>query len=250
MIESFTLSLAAVDVLSESLGLGQAPFPFEVPHNGQSAQQRAGILDAVLTDLTQRDLANRGRLDPEVAQALITLCSAEVAVTAIGLLDDGQQLLARAALANSQAVRAVLDGQRLLIDYIRPSALAQSMVELLPDMPPAIDQSITITQEAPASPKPEGTQFARMVRAPKTGRSAQLAAAKAILERPRIRVGQFDLILRGKRDRLPEIGWFDTDAGRYLMQANPGDDGRTWVTYAPTDKARLRHLIDEQLARA
>jgi EspG family len=249
VIDSFTLSLAAVDILSESLGQGLVPFPFEVPHNGRSAGQRAGIRDAVLADLSRRDLAVDGRVRPEVADALGALCAPEVAVTAIGLLDDDQQLLARTGRAGEFAVRAVLRGQLMTIDHVRSSAVARSMVELLPDERPAIDQSVTVAEDAALSSRPEGAQFARMVRAPRTGRSAQLAAARVILQRPRVRVGQFGIIPRGRHDPVPELGWFDTDVGRYLMHSRRGEDGRTWVTYAPTDKERLVHLLTEEIER-
>lgn len=250
MIDSFALSLAAVDILSETLRLGPSPFPFEVPHNAQSSAQRAGIREAVLADLEQRGLAGSGRVEPDVGDSLATVYSSEIALTSVALLDDGRQLSARVASSGGSAVRAVLDGQLLHVDRVRPSALVQAVVELLPDERPALDQSITITSGTEKSAKPEGAQFSTMVRAPKTGRAAQLAAAKVILERPRIRVGQFGIILRGARNPLPELGWFDTDAGRYLTQASTGDDGKSWVTYAPADNAKLGHLLQDQLTRA
>jgi hypothetical protein len=249
-MNSFALSLAAVDILSESLRLGPSPFPFEVPHNAQSTTQRAGIREAVLTDLAQRGLAESGRVEPEVEESLATVYSSEIALTSVALFEDGRQLSARVSSSNGSAVRAVLDGQLIHFDWVRPSALVQAVVELLPDERPALDQSITITSGTEKSAKPEGAQFAKMVRAPKTGRAAQLAAARAILERPRTRIGQLGIILRGTRNPVPELGWFDTDAGRYLTQASTGDDGKSWVTYAPADNAKLSHLLQDQLTRA
>lgn len=249
--DSFTLSLAAVDILSESLRLGPSPFPFEVPHNAQSLAQRAGIRDAVLTDLERRGLAASGRVKPWVADMVAATYSSEIALTAIALLEDDRRLSARvASSSDGPAVRAVLDGQLIHFDRVRPSALVQAVIELVPDERPALDQSITITSGTEKSARPEGAQFARMVRAPRSGRAAQLAAARAILERPRIRIGQFGIMVREARDPLPELGWFDTDAGRYFAQASTGEDGRSWVTYAPADNAKLGYVLADQLAHA
>ena len=250
MTDSFALSLAAVDILSESLRLGPSPFPFEVPHNAQSSTQRAGIRAAVLADLEQRGLAGSGRAEPAVEESLATLYTSEIALTSVALFEDGRQLSARVSSSNGAAVRAVLDGQLIHFDRVRPSALVQAVVELLPDERSAFGQSITITSGTEKSAKPEGAQFSKMVRAPQNGRAAQLATARAILKQRRIRVGQLGIILRGVRNRVPELGWFDTEAGRYLTQASTGEDGKSWVTYAPADNAKLSHVLQDHLTRA
>lgn len=51
MAHSFSLSLAAVDILLEHTRLGRAPFPFKIPHIGTTHTQRAQVRDAVFRDL-------------------------------------------------------------------------------------------------------------------------------------------------------------------------------------------------------
>ena len=63
---TFSLSLAAVDILLEHGKLGRAPFPFNVPHIGTTHTQRAQVRGAVFRDLESRGLMRGGRLDADV----------------------------------------------------------------------------------------------------------------------------------------------------------------------------------------
>ena len=67
------------------------------------------------------------------------------------------------------------------------------------------------------------------------------------LSRPRTGSGFFTVSGRdlfGREIRGGDLGWFDTDAGRYLnLSRPPGDDGQIHGTFSPADPARLtRHL--------
>ncbi len=77
-----------------------------------------------------------------------------------------------------------------------------------------------------------------------------MRAAQVIMERPRIRAGQFAAYLRdrgGRTARSPEVAWFDTDAGRYLMQSQRQRDGHNWVTIAPADNPRIAAQLNQHL---
>ena len=51
----------------------------------------------------------------------------------------------------------------------------------------------------------------------------------------------------GRRTRTPVLNWFDTDAGRYLMQTRREQDGNTWITIAPTDSTRIVSQLGQLL---
>src|SRR5207302_1202368 len=65
----------------------------------------------------------------------------------------------------------------------------------------------------------------------------ELKFVDSIMERPTIRAGSIGVMLRdeqGKIQRLPGIGFFDTDQGRYVTTVKRGSDGEDWTTRSPT----------------
>src|SRR5437660_12734507 len=92
---SFSLSLTAMDILTDLLHLGSPVLIFEVPSVGATMDDRTLIRDAVLRDLTARKLANRGRLEPEVEDALTTLAKYRHAIDGVAMLEDEKQLIYR-----------------------------------------------------------------------------------------------------------------------------------------------------------
>jgi hypothetical protein len=255
-VYSFSISHAAADMLWEDLKLGSRPYPFEFPHLGQTFDERKRIKDAVYRDLESRGLANRGRVSAEVEEALILLIRSDFGINAIAMLDAKSEkpLLARGGAAGETAVLAVLDDRMMKVDLIRSTALVRSVVDLLPAQRPGPGQSITLS--APASaPTPrvqddfDNATFTRAV-ASNSPAATQMRGAEAIFERPRLRLGQFGLSVRGRHGRefrSPQLAWFDTDAGRYQMQSRRGQDGTNWLTVAPSDNARLAAQLGQEL---
>ncbi|KAA2261031.1 ESX secretion-associated protein EspG [Solihabitans fulvus] len=253
---SFSLSHAALDIVWEELKLGSRVFPFDIPHHGQTFDERRRIRDAVFRDLESRNLASRGRLSPEAEEALRLLVQFEYGFTVIGMLDrqSEQQLLARGGAAGDLGVLAVLDDRMLKVDTMRSSALIHAMVSLLPQERPGPGQSVTISTGAPAPARrhDEDEDFDSMFEpvAPTGGHAAQNRAVEVIMERPRLRAGQFSAYAsgrHGRQNRSPELVWFDTDAGRYLMQTRREQDGNTWITIAPTDSTRIVSQLGQLL---
>jgi hypothetical protein len=66
------------------------------------------------------------------------------------------------------------------------------------------------------------------------------------------RQGQFGASARnrwGHRRRAPHVvGFFDTDAGRYLQLRAAGGDGQTWSTISPADNRLLVQQLSDLLA--
>lgn len=225
MSDSFTLSLAAVDVLWEQLRLGVLAYPFDIPSNGVTHEERAAIRAAVFEDLARRGLASDGQVEPGVAATCTTLARPDVSVSAIGLVAD-RELQALAGSARQRAVLAVQRDQRLSFDLPTPSGLVGALLGLLPKIGAGIGQSVTISGQA--------------------GERSEKALARSYLERPRTAYGR--LSVGGPRTVPFELNWFDTDRGRYICYRTCNRDGATWVTYAPADRGRMTQLLTEAMA--
>jgi hypothetical protein len=241
-----------VDILWEQFRLGGPVFPFEIPHQGRSDEERTRVRAAVLADLESRRLAHRGRPEPEVEEALTLLARSQFAVSAIGLIDvtSERTLLARAAATGERAVLAVLDERVLRLDRIRATELVAAIVGLLPNVPAGAGRSISISPAA-ATPEPADDGFLVGRAARPTSDGDQLGVLRQLMRRPRLRVGQFAAYARDRSGhwlRSPELAWFDTDVGRYLTLATRARDGQDWVTVTPVDNQRLARQLGEMLA--
>ncbi|WP_027942480.1 ESX secretion-associated protein EspG [Amycolatopsis taiwanensis] len=254
MSNSFSLSLAAMDILVERQQLGRAPMPFEVPHLGTTFEDRARIREAVFRDLESRGLFSRGRVDPDVELALRTIVQGPIAIIAVAQLDEGKQLFARVASDGQYAVLVRQDGNMLVFTEVRPPSIVPSIVDLLPATPPAGGQSVTVA-------KPEPKQRARHsldddggydpfanVSRPRTQSTApaQLRAVERIFQKPKLRMGQFTAFTNGGASLTPTV-WIDTPDGRYFITSRDAEDGQSWLTYAPADSARIAHHLHGQL---
>ncbi|HVW39772.1 MAG TPA: ESX secretion-associated protein EspG [Amycolatopsis sp.] len=253
MPHSFSLSLAAVDILLEHQNLGHAPQPFDVPHLGTTFEQRAQIRDAVFRDLENRGVISRGRLDPDAELALHTLVTAPVAIMAVAQLDD-RQLFARAASDGQYAVLARQDQNLIVFEDVRPTALVASIVDLLPLTPAAAGQSVTIAKPTPRKARRRtdegGYDPFRGVAKPRTTAPGQLGIVERIFQKPKKRIGQFTIYRTGqdgKAHPTTPTAWFDTDDGRYFVTSRDAEDGQSWLTYAPADNARIAHHLFDQL---
>jgi hypothetical protein len=247
---SFTLSLAAADILWELLQVGARPFPFEIPYHGATMEERDSLRNTVLAELESRGLASRGKLEPEVVDCLSALAASEIALTGAALLDvnTDQQVTARAAANGRFAVLGVLQGQQLRVDEVPRSGMVSAIVGVIPNERPGPGQQVTV---APAAQRDEPDDGGIMRSTRTSPAAGQLRAVELIMQRPRLRVGQFAVEAKDSgRRRLasPVLGWFDTDEGRYLNEAKRGRDGADWVTYAPADNARLARRLGELMA--
>jgi hypothetical protein len=255
MAHEFSLSLAAVDMLLELGRLGPAPFPFRLPHVGTTHTQRAQVREAVFRDLESRGLMRGRRLDGDVEVALRAFTSAPIAVAAVGQLDDGKQLFARACSDGQFAVLVRQDENLLVFTETRPTGIVPALVDLLPLTPAAAGQSVTVAQPTPNQQRAHRSgddvydPFAG-VAPPRSHATSQQRGVERIFEKPRKRVGQFTSFVRGPGNRQRVYGptaWFDTEDGRYFMTMRAASDGQQWITYAPADNARLAQHLFEQL---
>lgn len=254
MINSFTLSFAAVDVLSQGLGVDCRVFPFQFPAVGEFTEDRVRILRAVRDDLEQRGLADSDGPNPRIVDALRLMSRYQVAVAVLGRV-GGRDLYARAAADGDRAVLAMREGNNLTCTFVQPESLARTVTGLLPATKAGPGQSVTITARAAPQTLTEDRQeeslFARQVQPTRSASEMQLAAAADLLRRPRRGCGYVIVSGRDRRGtevQAPSLNWIDTDAGRYLARADHHGDGPTGSTFFPADHARLTHQVNELLA--
>ena len=256
------LSLPAIDILWEDLRLGGIPFPLEVPGHGDTVEERARIRAAVYTQLERRDLARGGRPTSGLATVLRLLATPKVAIDLVALaeLDDARPIRAVVAARGKNAVLAVQHELAIRLSVLRDAAAIGSIVDLLPPNRSGPGQSVTLPaamlsrQAVPAAGRHRRTASGVLHTATRTvDHTAQLRFLDSVLERPVVRAGSIGIVLRdenGKIQRLPGIGFFDTDQGRYATTVLRGSDGEDWTTVSPTDNARLSHRLAETLVTA
>lgn len=248
---SFSLSLAAVDLMWEQLRLGTPVRIFEVPSVGATAQDRDRLRRIVFDDLASRDLAYRGRLDPRVEEALGTLSRFQVAIDAAAMLDQHERLLARSAANGRSTVLARLRKQTITFDVLRPEALLAQTVGLIGDEKPGPGRSVTFPDVEPPRPVvrrsgEEGFSGVFDERPTGGGYEVERRAAQTMWEKPRKRAGMFTVYGRDRLGREvsgPVLTWFDTEDGRYFGHVRPGPDGKRWTTYAPGDAGRVAQQL-------
>jgi hypothetical protein len=251
MGRSFTLSLAAADIVAQFLGVNLRLFPFDIPSVGEFQADRIRIARAVFADLAKRGLADADGLDPELERAVRTVSDYVIAVAVMGTVEKTKEIYARVSATNETGVLAVKEQQRLRFELIRPTALALTLAGLLPKLQAGPGQSVTISP-APGGRhhRDEGEQSVFGER-PRASADQQLRAANAYLARPRTGTGFFAVSARDRHGREVRAGgltWMDTDAGRYLTLSHPQDaDGTVTGTIFPADTARLTHQLGEMI---
>lgn len=250
--ETFTLTFAEIDLLSEAMGLDCRAYPFTISSVGATLEERVELAKKMFDALRARRLARGDRLNVEVADALRLLAGAKVSIAVSGI-QDGVPLLARVCAAGQHAVVALQDKDGLRFEQIRPTSIALSAVGLLPRMGPGPGQSVTLAEHSDVRSaldwEPGG--FVEPNRAARSGDEAQRVVAQGILQRPRYATGSFKVTGRGRMNRpieAGEVSWFDTDLGRYLSSRKRGLDGIYYVTWSPADRSRLEQVIGEMVA--
>jgi len=242
--ESFTLSLAAVDMLGEALGVDCRRFPFQISGIGDFVEDRVRIARAVFTDLERRRLVRDDRLDMDVADALRLLARHRVAIAVMGTLDDESPLYARVSTDGERGLLVLQEGQIFRFEFVSPESLARTAVSLLPRLRPAHGQSVTISAPKPVVANEEPHGFAKPLRPARTTSQAQLVAAREMLRKPRTGAGYFVVSAvdrDGRESRAPGLSWLDTEEGRYMAQADPEQGGGT---FAPADTVRLVQQLE------
>lgn len=258
------LSLAAVDILWDDLKLGGFPFPLEIRSHGDTADERARIKAAVYAQLEQRELVTNRKPVPDLAERLYLLAGPKICIDLVALreMSDRQPIRAVVAARGKRAILAVQKDLTISLTKVRETAIVGSILELLPTNRSGPGQSVTLPasvlnrRPAPNSGRHRRADQSEAVLSAATlpvEHQGELRIVDAIMERPTMRAGTIGIVLRDERgrvQRLPGIGIFDTDLGRYATTVQRGSDGEDWTSVSPTDNTRLAHRLAETLVTA
>jgi hypothetical protein len=258
------LSLPAVDILWQDLKLGGVPFPLEIPSHGDTIEERARIRAAVYTQLERRGLARAGRTGSALAGVLRLLAAPKIGIDLVALnqLGDARPIRAVVSARGKNAVLAVQRDLAVSLTLLRETAIVSSIVNLLPHIRSGPGQSITLPAGVLSrGPQPAAGRHRRAENGTGVLRTAtrlaehtaELRFLDSVMERPILRAGSIGVLLRddhGRLQRLPGIGFFDNDLGRYTTTVLRGPDGEDWTTLSPADNARLSHRLAETLVTA
>ena len=237
-----TLSLPAFEILWEDLRAGSIPHPFDVQTHGETIEERARIKKAVHADLESRNLARRGRPEPELEDALMLLARPELRIVALGMPDTSADTLLRASVVarGSYAILATQDDRTISLNLVQD--LVQSIVNVLPPMRPGPGKPVTLPTEAL---KPQQQQGIRQT--VRTTANPDVQLFRQMMSNPPIGTGHFTVTLEQGRTKknFPPVTWVDTAAGRYL-----NTPGRTpeWITVAPADNTGLARQLSQVLS--
>lgn len=262
MAERFEISLIAADILGERCGVDLHIPPFELPHAGYTDTERGRFAQGVLRDLEGRGLAYRGRLEPDVEDALVLLGRAPVSASMVLATRTGRgQAVARIASNGRLAVLATQQADTVRVEFVRPTGVIGALVGLVRDRHPIKGGAVTfpVDDVVPVSVAGRdrdrggdvGDGGASLMRKPRSqagGYGQQRRLADAMAQRMRGRAGTVTIYARDRHGRERQVAmlvWHDTDVGRYMIYQTPGSDGREWVSYAPADNARLAQQLSE-----
>jgi hypothetical protein len=230
-----------LDFLWEALEAGEPPYPLEIHSHGATVDERAALRRRVREELVAGGLIDpAGRLEPELAQWLGTLATADLTIDSVFLPElDQPPVLALAASGRAGAVLAVQRPDGLSLRPIPRDGLVSAIVGLLPGNRRGSEQSISVpAEELAKGPAGKAAGAGDRASTQDTRKALARLAAQANLRGGQIGVNSRS-DTRGRR-RSPVLSWFDNDSGRYLSQTRAG-----WVTVAPVDAVTLRHRIGE-----
>jgi hypothetical protein len=258
MTPDFELTAREFDFVWSHLDLGDMPYPVDVPSNGSTMEERAELREQTFESLRDKGIIRDDHVTPKLAELLRVLAEPKTSVDTVGYGDGPIRGLA----ASDGTVAALASYARGAVAFaaIRPTALATSIVEVLPPGDAGAKVAIRVPHTAlrkAASGEDEDDPFGGgderdILMA--NGVSDEDATTLIELADRRVRGGQFGVTTTGKATRLRQgtrtraktmITWFDTGDGRYLMV----HDG-TWVSVGPADDARIAHRIGELIRKS
>lgn len=239
------LSLPAFEVLWEDLRAGSIPYPFDVSQHGETLDERARIRAAVHADLERRNLARRGRPEPDLEDALNLLARPELRVIALCVPDMNQEKVVRASVVarGGYAVLVTQEDASITLSLVQPNEIATSLANAMPPGRPGPGKLVTVPGEAFENQPQQQQGFRQAVR---TTENDDVRLAKQMLTGPAIGNGHFVVKMeqgRTKRD-FPPVTWIDTRQGRYSnVQTRNG-----WFTISPADNMGLARHLGQVLA--
>jgi hypothetical protein len=259
-VSKYVLSRLEYDLCWDQLQLGEQPTALAINGHGHTMDERRAMLNDAWRSLTAKGLVDRAQLDPDLADVLRLLARPECELDARLRLDpQGPRTRAMAAARGRFAAVAVLTTENLILETVDESALARSLVSLLPPHQLPRSRSISMPSElldrAAAAAGESAGQLEVVLR--DGGLTWQDAQKVGSVLGNVVRMGQFGAAARenrngtlGLRRRGPYVvSFYDTPEGRWQFTRRPSGDGRDWSTLAPADHQRLTQAVTELFSR-
>lgn len=241
---SLVLTTLEFDVLWQSLRLPPAHPALRVPSAGQTHSERRQLEDRAWELLADRGLARGRRVIGETVDLVTLLANPQVAVDVWVWAD--REIRGLAASDGDQALLAVVDSGEVWLIPARPNALAESAVSVVGEQPAGVGHSVSLPHSTLRAADAEAKGDPRSLVTALEDRGAELWEAQELagmLVGMSTR-GQFGVERQGRRAGRV-VAFYDTDAGRYLLQVG----GHDWATVAPADNqllvSRVAELLDE-----
>lgn len=246
-----TISALEFDVLWEHLRLGEMPLVLRVPSPGRTYTERRELVAEVWQALEARSLGRRLSVDERLARLLWLLDQPDQEVD--GRLGASRGMRVLVAARGDAAVFATLSKRGLMLAEAPVTGLAREALSWLPPVAAGVGESVTVRSAvldaaAAEADTAEEFEFALCGHGMRVRDAAILRGMMTGVRRQ----GQFGAAARnrwGHRRRAPHVvGFFDTDAGRYLQVRAATEDGESWSTVSPADNRLLVQQVEALLA--
>ncbi|NIJ14929.1 hypothetical protein FHU38_005337 [Saccharomonospora amisosensis] len=250
---SLVLSALEFDVLWQAQRLPRRHVALDVPSPGVTHAERARLVEQAWESLARRGLARGREPSVELVDMLGLLANPKVSVDVWVWVE--RQISGLAAGSGREALLGVVDGDEVWLIPVSDSALAEAAVSVAGEPAPGVGRSVSVPHDVLVAADAEAKGNAKALVTALEDRGVALWEAQELagMLLGTLTRGQFGAQRLGRDGRTRRAGrviaFHDTDAGRYLFQVRPGEDGRDWATVTPSDNAllaeRVRELLDE-----
>lgn len=246
------LSALEFDVLWENEKLPPPHPALRVPSPGLTHTERGTLVARAWESLGERGLARGTRPSGELVDQLNLLARPKVSIDTWVWTD--REIKGLAVSIGRQALLAVVDNEEVWLIPARDTSLPSSAVSVAGELHAGTGHSVSVPHDvlraadAAAMGEPQALVTALSDRGVELWQAQELAGMLVGMTAR----GQFGVERLGRdgamhrADRV--IAFYDTDAGRYLVQVGGGDT-RDWATVAPADNqllaTRIWELLDE-----
>ncbi|RZQ60903.1 ESX secretion-associated protein EspG [Amycolatopsis suaedae] len=244
-----------LDILDEDLKLGRWVYPYEIPYVSPTFTERAEQRARTWRRLESDGLARDERLQPELEDLLRAWASPEILITQVAATTETDtRYRYRGGWQGQLGFLSRQDGDRMVIEGLRPEYVVPEMISFLPDWRPIPHPPVTTVTEPP-KPSAEDDLPQIYDTGDDPGSPTGLRAAEHYFTAPMLRYGiitcsarEADSVARrGREVQLGTMTWFDTADGRFFTVTEQLGDGAQRQTYTPADGRRIAQWLRDRL---
>lgn len=246
---SVVLSALEFDMLWEVERLPRRHVALDVPSPGKTHGERADLVQGAWDSLSRRGLARRGRASGELVDMLNLFARPQLAIDL--WIWAGAQISGLAVKVGGQAMLGVFDEGQVWLIPARESSLAEAAVSVAGQLTPGVGSSVSVPHEVlrTADSSAEGEPKALITSLEDRGVELWQAQELAGMLSGQLARGQFGVQRTFRDGQIRRAGkvvaYYDTDAGRYLLQIATNPDGQDWATVAPAGNDLIAERIRE-----